>query len=78
MEREQRLARQLKLLDKAIHKLVAKAPEFEELRDLLREGKVQLAIYVAPSGGQKSPGDEMRFELTDADRQFLGEAGIEF
>ena len=78
MEMEKRLARHLKLLNKEIQKMVAKSPEFGELRGLLREGKVELAIYVVPLVGGKPLGDELRFELTERDRQFLKEAGIQF
>ncbi len=78
MEIEKRLARHLKRLNKEIQKLVARSPEFSDLRILLREGQVELAIYVVPMVGGKPVGEELRFELTDADRQFLKEAGIEF
>ena len=79
MDLQKRLARHLTLLNKAIRRLVAKSSEFEDLRKLLREGQVELAIYVVPiiegkAGGQ----DELRFELTDEDRKFLKKAGIKF
>jgi len=45
---------------------------------LLREERVELAIYVVPMIGGKPAAEEMRFELTDADRQFLKKAGITF
>ena len=75
---EKRLARHLKLLNKAIQKMVAKSPEFGDLRSLLRQGDVELAIYVVPLIGGKPVGEELRFELTDADKQFLKAAGIQF
>ena len=78
MEIEKRLARHLKRLNKAIQKLVAQAPEFGDLRKMLREDQVELAIYVVPLIGGKPAGEELRFELTDADRRFLREAGIQF
>ena len=78
MELEKKLAKQLKRLNKAIQKLVAKSADFGELRKLLREERVELAIYVVPLVGGKPVGEEMRFELTDADRRFLKEAGISF
>ena len=76
MEIVRRLAKYLKRLNKAIQKLVAHSAEFGELRKMLREEHVELAIYVVPLIGGKPAGEEMRFELTDADRHFLKQAGI--
>ena len=78
MEMEKRLEKQLKRLNKAIQQLVAKSKEFGQLRKLLREERVQLAIYVVPLVGGKPVGEEMQFELTDSDRHFLRQAGIKF
>ena len=78
MDLEKRLAKHLKRLNKAIQKLVAQTAEFGELRKMLREEQVELAIYVVPLIGGKPAGGEFRFELTDADRHFLKQAGIEF
>ncbi len=75
---EKRLAKHLKRLNRSIQKLVAHAPEFGELRKLLREEQVELAIYVVPLIGGKRPKDELRFELTDEDRSFLKKVGIRF
>ena len=75
---EKRLAKHLKRLNRAIQKLVAQSPDFGELRKMLREEHVELAIYVVPLVGGKPVGDEIPFELTDADRRFLKEAGIRF
>ena len=77
-ELQKRLAKHLKLLNRAIRRLVAKSPEFDDLRKLLREEQVELAIYVVPVVGGKPAGEELRFELTDADREFLKQAGIRF
>jgi len=65
-------------LNKSIRRLVARSKEFEELRALLREEQVELAIYVVPLIGGKPAGEEMRFELTDEDLSFLKKAGIRF
>ena len=82
MELEKRLARHLKRLNRAIQKIVAQSPEFGELRKMLREDQVELAIYVVPLVGGKPAGEglreELRFELTDDDRHFLRQAGIQF
>lgn len=75
---EKRLAKHLKRLNRAIQKLVAQSPDFGELRKMLREEHVELAIYVVPLVGGKPVGEEIPFELTDADRRFLKEAGIRF
>ena len=75
---EKRLAKHLKRLNKAIQLLVARSSEFGELRKLLREEQVELAIYVVPLIGGKPAGHELHFELTDADRHFLKDAGIQF
>jgi hypothetical protein len=78
MEFEKRLARHLKRLNRAIQRLVAQSTEFGELRKLLREDRVELAIYVVPLVGGKPAGEELRFELTDSDKYFLRQAGIRF
>jgi hypothetical protein len=80
MELEKRLAKHLKRLNKAIQKVVARSSEFRDLRRMLREERVELAIYVVPLIGGKpaTAGDELRFELTDADQSFLKQAGIRF
>lgn len=78
MELEKRLGRYLKRLNRAIQKMVAQAPEFGQLRKMLREERVELAVYVVPLVAGKPVGEEMRFELTESDRKFLKEAGIRF
>ena len=75
---EKRLAKHLKRLNRAIQKIVAQAPEFGELRKMLRQEQVELAIYVVPLIGGKPAGNELQFELTDEDRSFLKQAGIRF
>ncbi|HEX9780819.1 MAG TPA: hypothetical protein VGB20_06355 [bacterium] len=77
MRIEKRLAKHLRRLNRAIKKIVAHAPEFSELRKLLREEQVELAIYVVPLVGGKSS-EEMDFKLTESDRAFLKQAGIRF
>ena len=78
MEVEKRLTKHLKRLNKAIQKIVARSAEFGELRKMLREEQVELAIYVVPLVGGRPATAELRFELTDTDRAFLRQAGIRF
>jgi hypothetical protein len=80
MELEKRLAKHLKKLNKAIQKIVARSSEFGELRKMLREDQLELAIYVVPLIGGKPAmnRDELRFELTETDQHFLKQAGIRF
>ena len=75
---EKRLGKHLKRLNRAIQKMVAQSVEFGDLRRMLREDQVELAIYVVPLIGGKPAGEELRFELTDLDRHFLKQAGIRF
>ena len=75
---EKRLAKHLKRLNKAIQKIVAQSVEFGELRKMLREDQVELAIYVVPLIGGKPALENLRFELTDSDKSFLKQAGIRF
>jgi hypothetical protein len=75
---EKRLAKHLKRLNRAIQKMVAQSEEFGDLRRMLREDHVELAVYVVPMIGGKPAGEELRFELTDMDRAFLKQAGITF
>jgi len=80
MELHNQLAQHLKRLNKAIRRMVATSAECDELRKLLREEQVELAIYVVPLIGGQPTGisEALRFELTDDDRTFLKEAGIRF
>ena len=78
MEIEKRLAKYLKRLNRAIQKMVAQSEEFDDLRKMLREEQVELAIYVVPMVGGKPAIGDLRFELTDSDRNFLKQAGIRF
>ena len=73
---EKRLAKHLKRLNRAIQKIVAHSAEFGELRKMLREDQVELAIYVVPLVGGKAAIDDGRFEWTDSDKSFLKQAGI--
>ena len=73
---EKRLAKHLKRLNRAIQKIVAHSAEFGELRKMLREDQVELAIYVVPLVGGKTAIDDGRFEWTDSDKSFLKQAGI--
>ncbi|MBI1991838.1 MAG: hypothetical protein HYY90_03005 [Candidatus Omnitrophica bacterium] len=75
---EKQLAKHLKKLNRAIQKIVARSSEFSELRKMLREDGVELAIYVVPLIGGRPAGEELRFELTESDRYFLKQAGIRF
>ena len=76
---EKRLAKHLKKLNRAIQKLVAQSEDFGDLRRLLREEQVELAIYVVPLiGGKPAAEEELRFELTEDDKSFLKQAGIRF
>ena len=78
MELQRRLTKHMKLLNKAIRKLVAKSGDFEELRKLLRDEQVELAIYVVPLINGKPADEELSADLTDDDRAFLRKAGIKF
>ena len=78
MEIEKQLAKHLKKLNRAIQKIVARSVEFSELRKMLREEGVELAIYVVPLIDGKPAGEGLTFELTEADRHFLKQAGIRF
>ena len=80
MELEKRLVKHLKKLNKAIQKIVARSSEFGELRKMLREDHLELAIYVVPliAGQPAGISEALSFELTDDDRTFLKQAGIRF
>ena len=78
MELQKRLARHLKRLNAAIRRMVAQSKEFDELRKMLREERVELAVYVVPLIGGKPQGEELRFELTEDDWKFLKSVGIKF
>ena len=78
MEFHKELAKHLKRLNRSIRRLVAQSREFDELRTLLREHRVELAVYVVPLVSGKPQGEDLRFELTDDDRKFLKQAGLRF
>ncbi len=77
MEIERQLAKHIRLLNKALRRLVLRSAELKELRHFLRREELELAIYVVPLvKGKSAP--PLHFELTDADRTFLKHAGIRF
>ena len=76
MSLEKRLARQLQRVNKTIQKLVARSKDFGELRRLLREEHVELAIYVVPMIGGRPATHDLQFHLTEDDHLFLKQAGI--
>ena len=78
MEFHKALAKHLKKLNRSIRRLVAHSREFEELRKLLKEHRVELAVYVVPLVSGKPHGEDLKFELTDDDRTFLKQAGLKF
>ena len=78
MEVERRLAKHLKRLNRTIQKLVAKSEDFGDLRKLLREERVELAIYVVPFIAGKPLSEQPRWELTQDDKRFLKQAGLRF
>ena len=75
---ERQLAKHIRLLNKALRRLVLRSAELKELRHFLRREELELAIYVVPLVKGKSATPPLRFELTDADRTFLKHAGIRF
>ncbi len=75
---EKRLSKHLKKLNKAIQKLVAQSPDFGQLREFLRSEQVELAIYVVPLIDGEPASDELKFQLTESDKNFLKKAGIKF
>jgi hypothetical protein len=75
---DKQLAKHLKRLNKAIQKIVAQSVEFGELRKMLREEHIELAIYVVPLINGQPAHEEWRFELTESDKHFLKQAGIRF
>jgi hypothetical protein len=77
MEFHKELATHLKKLNRSIRRLVAQSREFEDLRKLLKSHKVELAVYVVPLVSGK-PQEDLKFELTDDDRNFLKQAGLKF
>lgn len=78
MNIEKRLNKHLRRLNKAIQRMVAQSAQFTELRKILKEEEVELAIYVVPLLGKKLPEDELKFELTESDKAFLKQSGIRF
>ena len=72
------LVKQVKKLHKTLQKLVARSREFGELRKLLREEQIELAMYVVPILNNGTSPEELDLTLTDNDRAFLKQAGITF
>lgn len=75
MDIEKRLDKHLKKLNDTIQELIAQSSEFKDLRKLLREEDVELAIYVVPLLG-KQEDEEGKLELAEADLEFLKQSGI--
>ena len=75
---QKELIKQVRKLHKTLQKLVARSHEFAELRKLLREQHIELAMYVVPILNGTPAADQLRFGLTDTDKAFLKQAGISF
>jgi hypothetical protein len=80
MDIEKQLDKHLKRLNDTIQDLIAQSPEFSDLRKLLRDEDVELAIYVVPLMGQEEHAEEpaVDLKLNDFDKRFLKESGIQF
>ena len=78
MDTQKTLMKHLRKLHKTLQKLVSRSAEFAELRKLLREKQIELAIYVVPMIGGKPAAEDLNFELTEHDKTFLKQAGITF
>ena len=75
---QKELVKQVRKLHKTLQKLVARSHEFAELRKLLRERHIELAMYVVPVMNGAPVAQDLPSELTDTDKAFLKQAGISF
>ena len=83
MEFDREFERSLRRITQILRKMILQSEEFRELRALLKQGKVEMRLFLVPVLFQyekrhhkKRP--SLQFRLTEADRQFLKKVGIKF
>ena len=83
MELDREFERSLRRISQILRKIILQSEEFRELRSLLKQGKVEMRLFLVPvlfqyeqKGRRKHP--LLRFKLTEEDRRFLKKVGIKF
>ena len=83
MEFDREFERSLRRISTILRKIILQSEEFRGLRSLLKQGKVEMRLFLVPvlfeyEKRRKRKKSSLQFRLTDADRQFLKKVGIRF
>ena len=83
MEFDREFEKSLRRISQILRKMILQSKEFRELRSLLKQGKVEMRLFLVPVLFQYEKGSHrkkpaLRFQLTEADKQFLKKVGIRF
>ena len=83
MEFDREFEKSIRRISQILRKIILQSEEFRELRSLLKQGKVEMRLFLVPvlfqyEKRQKGQKSSLRFRLTDADKRFLKKVGIRF
>ena len=84
MELDREFERSLRRISQILRKIVLQSEEFRELRSLLKQGKVEMRLFLVPilfqyeKQGRRGKRSSLHFKLTEEDKRFLKKVGIRF
>ena len=84
MELDREFERSLRRISQILRKIILQSEEFRELRSLLKQGKVEMRLFLVPilfqyeKQNRRRKHPPLHFKLTEADKQFLKKVGIRF
>lgn len=84
MESDREFERTLRRISQILRSTILRSEKFRELRSLLKEGKLEMRLFLVPvlfqyeKKGHRRKQSALRFQLTEADKQFLKKVGIKF
>ena len=84
MELDHEFERSLRRMRRILRKMIFQSEEFRELRSLLKQGKVEMRLFLVPILFQHEKKNRhrtrgaLRFQLTEEDKRFLKNVGIKF
>ena len=84
MELDREFERSLRRISQILRKIILQSEEFRELRSLLKQGKVEMRLFLVPilfqyeKGSSRRKRPSLQFKLTKEDKRFLKKVGIKF
>ena len=84
MELDREFEHSLRRISQILRKIILQSEEFRELRSLLKQGKVEMRLFLVPilfqyeKEGRHRKRPSLQFKLTEEDKHFLKKVGIKF